>query len=185
MASISPARAQRLALLIFAVSTCWVIIALYALDSALPANTLRLPLQKQLQLARIIPQGWGFFTRNPREPIVLVYRKSDGEWQPAWLGPQGRARYLFGFNRRPRAQGVELGLLFEDIPRDGWRSCRGSPAECLAEVQPLGAIENTSPRGSLCGLIGFVRREPVPWAWSRSSRPIVMPAEVLAMEVRC
>ncbi len=137
----------------------------------------------------LIPQGWGFFTRDPREPRIIPFGlRSEGEWTELGLGPHGRARWLFGLDRRSRAQGLEIGTLFGAVGDDAWFDCGGptpmEPHACLDAASPL-PVENPSPIPSLCGEVGLVRREPVPWAWRRAADRIEMPAQVLRLSVRC
>jgi hypothetical protein len=42
----------------------------------------------------------------------------SGRWRSASLTPYAQVKYAFGLNRRPRAQGVELGLLLGRLQGD-------------------------------------------------------------------
>ena len=87
----------------------WLVVAIYVLDASLPFNPIRLPFEQALQLRRIVPEGWAFFTRDPREPQPLPFsRGPDRRWRSASLGPNGRWVHAMGFDRTPRAQGTEL-----------------------------------------------------------------------------
>ncbi len=138
----------------------------------------------------LLPQGWGFFTRDPREARIIPFGlDTEGEWTELGLGPHSRARWLFGLDRRSRAQGLEIGTLFGAVPDDAWVDCDSGPTSmepraCLDAASPL-QVDNPSPIPSLCGQIGLVRREPVPWAWRGAADQIEMPAQVLRLDVRC
>ncbi|WP_353563168.1 SdpA family antimicrobial peptide system protein [Longimonas sp.] len=134
-----------------------------------------------------MPQGFAFFTRDPREPRIHLYTSNDGEWKSASLGPYSRPSNFFGLDRKPRTQLTEYALL---LHRAGailgeWDSCETFPGSCLRQVSVADTLENTTPDPTLCGDIGFVRQEPVPWAWSQNKDEIDMPSEVLKLKILC
>jgi antimicrobial peptide system SdpA family protein len=134
-----------------------------------------------------MPQGFAFFTRNPREPEMRLYASNEGEWQSASLGPYSRSSNLFGLDRKPRAQLTEYALLLEraGVPTDKWASCEDAPVLCLKRVSVTDTLENTDPAPTLCGIVGFVRQDPVPWAWNESRDTIEMPSKVLKLRISC
>src|SRR4051812_32531054 len=103
---------------------------LYSLHSALPPNAITLPFESQTQVLRWAPQGWGFFTRNPREPQIVPFLR-NGHWRSANLGPHAQFKYALGLNRRSRAQGVEMGLLLGKLGIAEWTPCEAELATCL------------------------------------------------------
>lgn len=138
----------------------------------------------------IVPEGWGFFTRDPREPRIVPYTLNpQGEWQNANLGPHSQGRWIFGFDRRSRAQGVEIGTLFGDVPEAGWTECGDDaepldPPTCLDLAEPI-SVHNPSESPSLCGTVALVAQEPIPWAWRDAIDTIEMPSRVLLLDVAC
>ncbi|MDB4951461.1 MAG: hypothetical protein JWM27_4110 [Gemmatimonadetes bacterium] len=170
---------------VIAVACFWTVVLAYVIHPALPFNPIHLPLEEVLNAASVAPEGWAFFTRNPREPRLLMYRQTGGRWVNASLGPNGLPRNLFGIGRAARAQGAEAGLLSSALPGAAWRPCSRLPAACLASLAPAADLRNPSGRPSLCGIVGFARQAPVPWAWAQSDEQVVMPSQVLAVRVRC
>jgi len=163
----------------------WAVLALYVVHAALPYNPLQLPYAHALRTQVWAPEGWAFFTRDPREPRPYLYRLEGREWASASLGPHARPSNAFGMNRRARAQGVELGLLLENVSVRSWEKCETEPMGCLGRAPAAARVANGSPRPSLCGTIGVVRQPPVPWAWARAPKPVVMPSNVIRLEVSC
>jgi antimicrobial peptide system SdpA family protein len=143
-------------------------------------------LERKLYTQFFLPEGWAFFTRNPREDRYIVYRlATGGSWIDTNLGPHNRPRNAFGLNRKSRAQGVEIGLLLVSIHDDEWLACRKSPAICLATTPVSKDFKDISPIPTLCGEIGVVMQPPVPWAWSSLPRPVTMPSKVVRVRVHC
>jgi antimicrobial peptide system SdpA family protein len=165
----------------------WAIFVLYVALGALPFNPIRPPLLESIRTQLWMPEGWGFFTRNPREDRILLYAFQNETWQSAALSPLGQPRYAMGLDRAPRAQGVEMALLLA-VPalQKSWTSCRVDPVRCLSQQSTSKkTIKNRSPNPSLCGLIGFVTQAPIPWAWVNSPKPVVMPSNTARVEVVC
>jgi antimicrobial peptide system SdpA family protein len=129
---------------------------------------------------------WRFFTRNPREDQTLIYRRrEDGSWASALMGPNFRASNYFGFGRRARAQGIELGLLIYNQPKRIWKACDQQPEACLENVPATTTLKNRSPDPTLCGTIGVVMQNVVPWGWAISAERFTMPSKVAKFQVRC
>jgi sporulation delaying protein A len=156
----------------------------YVAVTALPAHPLSPAPTQKVRLQTFLPEGWGFFTISPRRPQLRALRPDGGSWISADAGHLAVPAAAFGVNRVRRAQGTEIALLLRDVPAEAWTSCAGDPDACLSRLAALGTVDNGAVRPSLCGSIGFVRQEPLPWSW-RSAPRTVMPSSALRLEVRC
>ena len=167
--------------------TAWSIVGAYVVHAALPFNPIHLPFEQVVPVRYFAPEGWAFFTRDPREERYDAFTLLSGEWRGALLGPHSRPSNWFGLDRASTAQGVEIGLLLANIPEHDWHACRAEPTRCLAElgVPESPATVNHSPEPTLCGDVGLSLQRPVPWAWSRSKTKIVMPSRVLRLRISC
>jgi antimicrobial peptide system SdpA family protein len=163
----------------------WGTVLTYTVHPVLPANPIELPFEDKSPFIYLLPQGWAFFTRDPRLPIVEASLKREhGTWER--VSP--RASHLptfYGFSRRWKLPDVEVGLILDALAVRQWNECEGSWRNCLDAVAIVGSVKNLLPNATLCGEIGIVRQQPVPWAWSRTDRPVVMPSEVLRLHVAC
>src|SRR5438270_566632 len=75
----------------------WATAGLYVVHAQIPRNVLELPLERVLKPAIpfFAPEGWAFFTRDPREPHLLPYRHgTDGMWAFAHAGPHADIRTM-------------------------------------------------------------------------------------------
>lgn len=179
-------RDRRAVILAAGLAAFWLAVIAYAAHAALPFNPLRLPLEDKVRMWIFLPEGWSFFTRNAREADLFPFVKRSGSWTPAALTPHAEPHNWGGISRYARAQGIEMGLLVEKMTKEAlFKPCKQSPEVCLAASAPARTFVNRSPRPTLCGQVAVVRQEPVPWAWSRSKRPIVMPSEIAVLEVSC
>ncbi|MDQ3953248.1 MAG: SdpA family antimicrobial peptide system protein [Actinomycetota bacterium] len=172
---------------VLAIAGLWLFLGFYAVDAALPANVVHLPFEAELNARTLVPQGWGFFTRTPREPDLqpFVLDEASDEWVDVSRAPHSEARNFFGLRRASKAQRIELALVRTGVPKEAWTECRGRPFDCLDGAETVGPVTNGSVDPTICGTVGLVSQEPVPWAWARSGRDIVMPSRVARVDVTC
>ena len=175
----------RLGAFVFALMLFWTIIVLYTVHPVLPPNPIQLPLEDHTPMVSLLPQGWGFFTRDPRSADMTAFlRTSDGGWRVAINNKPPWPRFL-EFSRSRKMTNVEVGLVLYEIPDPKWQPCEELPSACLDKVTGSGQINNPVAYPTLCGDIGIVRQAPIPWAWSAASDETVMPSEVLRVQVAC
>jgi len=130
------------------------------------------------------PQGWAFFTRDPREAVDRAYR--PGAPLVPLLYANSSPRNLLGLGRGARTLNVELAALLHELPASAWQSC-DAPLERCVEARAGGrvAIVNRFPEPRICGDVVVERQPPVPWAWGRAIDETHMPSKVARLDVRC
>ena len=162
----------------------WTVFAVYSVHAGMPETAIQLPFEDRNFIRTFTPQGWAFFTRDPREERFSVYGNDDDAWRPLLAMPLASAENMFGLSRVGRANAVEYGMLYADIPAETWTECRGSHAACLDQLQTSATLDNAAPVPAICGDVGVVVQPPVPWVWSRNER-IEMPLRAVRVRVRC
>jgi antimicrobial peptide system SdpA family protein len=152
--------------------------------AALPNSPFEmLPPKGKQAVAAVVPEGWAFFTRNPRLPSLVPYQFGpDSRWHSVAAGRNTRSNDAMGVDRAGRAQGVELAILVEHVPGSVWHRCGEDPLVCLSNAQVSATFENVSHR-TICGDVGFVVQDVLPWAWRYS--PALMPSKVVRVRVTC
>ncbi|WP_338553838.1 SdpA family antimicrobial peptide system protein [Paenibacillus sp. KS-LC4] len=165
-------------------SLFWIYIFAASILAAMPTTALSsLSDGNSLKIITWFPQGWGFFSKDPKEPQLRIVNMSDGNLAPLW--PNNIPKNLFGIQRLGRSQGIEGGYLISKIPESSRIPCTTDPYSCLQESEPTLEILNDNPSPTICGDVGFTFQEPVPWAWSSSEQPIEMPSEVVRVNIQC
>jgi antimicrobial peptide system SdpA family protein len=175
---------SRLMVYVLALLFFWATVLAYTIHPILPDNPIQLPFEDVSPLTHLLPQGWSFFTRNPRLPDPYVYVRSPDGWQLAPSFAADRDPLAF-FSRSSKLPGVEADRILHDLPQLEWQECRNHPSDCLATAPLGGTVKNTFPMPSLCGDIGLVSQELIPWAWSRATEEIIMPSKVLRVRALC
>ena len=167
------------------IGCAWFLAIALLVAHSLPYNPLQGMVPEGANLRMFVPEGWGFFTKSPRERQYTVVRRSGDGWVPAQSMPVSNPANVFGLNRAVRGSGVELSTLLKDVPNDAWVECEDADEACLARVAAPTQIANASIRPTLCGELGVVMREPVPWAWRDAATEIHMPAVVTTLQAQC
>ena len=162
----------------------WALAIGYVVIASVMDHPLRASYRERQNLIAISPQGWAFFTRNPRESVERIYQRQSAQWRPTSFS-NSSPRNLFGVRRAARAVSAELASMLGQIPQGRWTSCTDSLDVCLRQASPPIRVENKSTLRTLCGEVAVERRPPVPWAWSRRIDRINMPGKVLRFTAVC
>ncbi|EJR26667.1 MULTISPECIES: SdpA family antimicrobial peptide system protein [Bacillus] len=155
----------------------------FALFNALPDSPIRKE-EKGFNMAiQFMPQGWGFFSKSPRDETIFVH-ELQGSNHIQW--PNNTAENLFGISRKGRGQGIELGLITSSLKKEDWITCDDGIKECKKK-EKLNAIEveNSTPVPNVCGPYIVETREPVPWAWAKITDGENYPTKIVKVNVKC
>jgi antimicrobial peptide system SdpA family protein len=182
MQSIRHARA--LGLLTLALAAAWVVAAAYSAHAALRFNPLHLPAENPEATLLVAPQGWAFFTRNAQTEWTHAWVHGESGWHPTGTADD-RTRYAYGADRTFRARSAELERLLVRVPAAAWSPCRRDPSACLDEHDAPVRLVSDEHHPTLCGDVGIVRREPVPFAWARAKEPVTMPSKIARVRIEC
>ena len=169
------------------VALFWAVIIFNSAVSALPFNPLSGSKVEAIKYSLVLPQGWAFFTRSPREDQYYAYKMKGGELKSI-LHTNSSYKNAFGLTRNVRKRGVEMGGLIEQLTHKTWLKCPdGVLKDCITTNDSIATIQliNTAHHPTYCGEVWLERKPIVPWAWSRAENPVNMPSEFIKINVSC
>lgn len=135
---------------------------LYGIMPATAHNPLtHLPYAAHIKIEQWFPQGWGFYSKDPRDVTFQVVAIDTGKQVVDW--PNNRLVNWFGLKRSGRSQGVEAGLLQETIRASDWQETEVNPLTKLKQMSPI-KLTNKTPFPTISGDIGFIKQEALPWS---------------------
>jgi antimicrobial peptide system SdpA family protein len=166
----------------------WAVAIFFVLSGVVPASPVSPSFKRRLALLAITPEGWGFFTRDPRELGLYLYRatsRPNGDLQLS-PGKLTRSADWLGIGRYSRVQGIELASLVKQISATSWTACQEGLQNCPQLLRTNATqVVNKMNVQSLCGEYVIEQKKPVPWAWARGAKSVVMPSQATRIQVGC
>lgn len=160
----------------------WVILILLIFVSSLKTQVV-LGERTKTQLNTFFPEGWSFFTRNPREPLLEAYKIENNK---IIIIPLSNSSFenFFGFSRKSRVKGFEASVIVSDIPSTVWKEDKGTDyAKHINDNIVNVKLKNTNQYFKK-GKYMFVLRKPIPWAWAGKNQDKFSPYSVIISNVR-
>lgn len=171
--------------ILLAVLITGIILVVYCVAlAALPYSPISFGRISRINTISLVPEGWAFFTRDAREDVIIVYKKTPtGIWEQVNV-PGASARYLFGLDRKGRAIGVELAMLKAAIADSTWHSSRRPlSAHFQRDTLPVQHLKNNAAQPLCLGDIIVQVTPPVPWSWARNHSKVIMPYKIARLYV--
>ena len=160
----------------------WCVFILFIALASIPYNPLSLPQVNKMNVLRIIPEGWGFFTRNPVEPSYYLYQKNK-EGVYILINPSApEAVYYFGISRRSRRINVELHSMLSQLKDTSWEKVE-QPRDIQLETNKLISIHSDLSNPLLRGDYILLELQRTPWAWSRQKIQPIMPYRKIRVHI--
>lgn len=128
----------------------------------------------------VLPEGWSFFTKSPREAFVVPYDENGDEVGTA---PNAQLKWVFGLNRASRLGGIDVDRVMQKLDRGAWHRCEvGMTIASCKKTLSAQKMRITERPHSLCGSITLARMKPTPWAFRGTACPI---EEVALVSIQC
>lgn len=128
-----------------------------------------------------MPQGWGFFSKDPREETLYVEElehSSEIQW------PNNNIKNFFGISRYGRSQGTDIGLIQKKIPNNKWKNCKEGIDFCKDKINTV-TIHNNVLKPNVCGNYIFYKSEPVPWSWNKYMKQTEYTSKAIKVNIKC
>jgi antimicrobial peptide system SdpA family protein len=163
----------------------WLLLVSYIAIANFPHSPISFSRNISTGTVLFIPEGWGFFSKSPRDDIFEIYVRKNNNWQMIRTLPFGSARNYFGLKRDARATGVEFALLSHLTKEEDWRKVNDKK-ECFQYSTPVDTLINIQNMPLICGDVMFVTYPQIPWAWyANQKNRIGVPAKFSIVKVIC
>ncbi|MEE4248526.1 MAG: SdpA family antimicrobial peptide system protein [Kangiellaceae bacterium] len=166
-------------------SSIYALLIVKVFFTSLPYNPIKSNGPQTKVITSFFPEGWAFFTRDSRESQTLVYSIDSSSLAITkfkWLQNSHYSNY-FGLDKKSRYMGVELAYLLNNLKPTDWSSCRELTREKIKTLK-VTEVENELAIKNFKGLLLIQKKEPIPWAWHKSSADIEMPSKVILINVK-
>jgi antimicrobial peptide system SdpA family protein len=154
--------------------------------SSMQFNPIQNKYEKKRETFILVPQGWAFFTRSPREAQTIIY-KVEGKGLVLLDHKHSDFANWMGLSRRASVIMSEMQIVKSKLHDSVFVDTKWNYQTCKIGLYPSDGIEveNEVNDPILCGDFVLVFQKPIPWAWSKSLKDIEMPATAVKVTVRC
>lgn len=153
---------------------------------SIEVNPIKLNVNLNNKIFTFVPQGWAFFTRNPREAQIILYKVSNNRLD---LIPQRHSSIenLYGLNRNASKLMAELQFIKAKLNLNLYKNTVWNYQENKFSEIPREAvmIKNQMEYQLLCGEYIVVFQKTIPWAWSKSMKKLKMPSKIIRLKIVC
>ncbi|HEX8019992.1 SdpA family antimicrobial peptide system protein [Mucilaginibacter sp.] len=178
----------RIKAFVIALLLSWMFIIYSVLIIAMPNNAMTpYYLRHKFKVVAFFPQGWGFFTRNPREVRNIILVKSNGEWINDPRVRNGTLHNLFGLRREGRMAMLIYGKMLGQIANKDWNTLKDyefaklNLSEMKYKAVPINFAK--SPGLDMPQDIIIERREIVPWAYREFENKTGLPVTFVKLHI--
>jgi len=109
----------------------------------------------------ISPQGWGFFTKSPREDNVYIYSITDNKISNI-MPPNSHYSNFFGLSRKSRMIGFEISHILVQLKNQKWSNFYGNFNQNLKE--PI-KVDNSKLHYLKKGKYLLIKEKVPPYLW--------------------
>ena len=151
----------------------------------IPFNPIAYKFNSVKQAFSIMPQGWAFFTRSPRESQVLVYNITENGVMRKEVHRHSEPINYFGLRRIQTYKMNELQFILGEIEQDQYINTTSNYISNNMGIIPDTTYEvsHVFKHSELSGkTLLIVIQEIVPWAWFGIDS-LMMPAKVIKLKV--
>ncbi|MEH7109305.1 SdpA family antimicrobial peptide system protein [Bacillus sp. JJ1764] len=164
-------------------STIWGFIFSSSVVASLGTTPIPLSKDSKIVFASMLPQGWGFFSKSPRDMLLGIHTANEKSLKV--LFPTMRFENLLGLYRKGRSQGVEMGALSVKISKEDWVKCDGNDLKSCEKSAKKINIENKTPSPLLCGEYYFTHEEIIPWSYYKYSLAGTEVKQIVKADIQC
>jgi antimicrobial peptide system SdpA family protein len=133
--------------------------------------------------SKLFPQGWGFFTKNPRDFVLNCYKIKNGKLELIDISNQSLKNHL-GFSRSARIIGYEMSIIAGDIKNTDWK--QNSDGNIYNNINDTTITINNKYlfKHLTKGDYLIKLNKPVPYAWSKYNQEKFNPFSIAKISIK-
>lgn len=155
-----------------------------SLADSVEYNALNIELPTNKYIFSFFPQGWAFFTKDPREPQSQLFKLENNKWQRVEHYQSSMKNYL-GMNKGSTRINYELISIYSLIKKTEYSDSYSNIQIGWIENIPTKVIyiKNSFDNPRLRGEYALVIQKIVPWAWSKNLNNEQMPCKIAHLKI--
>ena len=133
-------------------------------------------------ISLIFPQGWGFFTKNPRDLVLEIYIIKNKKLYYIDVSNLS-LKNKFGFSRSSRVIGYELSTIASKIQKNEWKESTNKDINNHINDKAIILQNNATFNYLKKGEYLIKAFKPIPYAWSKSKQEKFNPISVVKIKM--
>ncbi len=130
------------------------------------------------QVNTIFPEGWGFFTKSPREDKLDVFKLSDDNvWKPLTIKNQSFSNF-FGFSRKARYIAYESSIVASQLANSNWMKLTNGQIFTTKIDTCFNLKSNKEHKYFTSGTYLLILQKPIPFVWIKENQEQYNPVKV-------
>lgn len=121
----------------------------------------------------LAPQGWGFFTKDPKEENFYLYKVENGKIENFNIMNFSK-EYYFGLSRTPRIISIDVAFLTEKL-QNKWH--KNISMDSISRIKPIDIKKNDSLTALPLGVYIIEVKKIVPLEWFNDNQNDFVPNE--------
>lgn len=130
----------------------------------------------------IFPEGWGFFTKNPRDLGLEVYKIEGKQLEPVDASTQSYKTF-FGLSRSGRLVGYEASTVASEVPKKIWKE---SPTRNIYQhINDSAIVFNNKSYFNHLKKGEYLLKlfKPIPFAWANNNQEKNNPFSIVKIKI--
>ena len=164
----------------------WSVIFYFILISHFKYSPLHLSKKISKEIFFATPQGWSFFTKDPRYDRLEIYQVINNSTLEQVTRPNFSIENFYGFKRQNRQFLNEAFSSIKNVVLNDsiWYNSSEGVDKAYQDINSIYNFKNTFKNPVLCGQFVFEMYKPIPWAWS-SNKSYKNPKKYLIINLQC
>lgn len=136
----------------------------------------------QKQISFIFPEGWGFFTKNPRDLLMDVYKIDHGKLKKIDMSNHSFDNYL-GLSRKARMIGYGSSHVSGEISKETWVKSTSDKIKDHINDSTFVVKRNDKFHHFENGEYLFKLYKQIPYAWANKSQEKFNPCQFARIKI--
>lgn len=158
----------------------WIVVLFDLLTIYLPESVISDCIFLNRKVQKILPQGWGFFTKSPREDMFESFEIKNNEQVPLSFSNTS-IQNLYGFSRSSRYISYETSNIFHLLKNKQWFIEKGNIK--LPKVKKVNYVKISTKYYKRNSTYMIVKFKQTPWAWANYSENNSKPFEFIFFSI--
>ncbi|PJJ59214.1 SdpA family antimicrobial peptide system protein [Hymenobacter chitinivorans] len=158
-----------------------------AVQASVGVNATETTFQERYTFSVLLPEGWGFFTKSPRDEKNVLYRIRPDKSLEVATHKNADPENLFGFSRRSRRANMEFSRVMAQVKEKDWDQYQRYSLQDLIGSDTIATVHipySSTQFNQLQKGTYIVKRYTItPWAWAQYPEHYTNPERYLKLTI--